>query len=272
MSNNLLKIGDFAKLARTTKRTVLWYEEKGLLQPFFTDESGYRYFKPAQIIDFQVILLLRKLNFSIEEIKAYLKKNDSLKDLFKLKRSLVEEEIARLQKSLKDIDGYYHNLDKGGLLVNPQVKEVKSFDIYFTDVVGAYADIKDYALKLKSYFAKIPKDAIYLTIFMEPGYEPKKAKMRIGVICQKGMQLKNDAEGIVNKWTIPEYKALTYIHTGSGALLSLLWQELDKYRRIKGHDLRISLAFSSLELYKLTSLNYPINENGMIFEIHLPIS
>lgn len=270
MSNNLLKIGDFARLARTTKRTVLWYEEKGLLNPAQIDESGYRYFKPAQIIDFQVILLLRKLNFSIEEIKAYLKKNDSLKSLFKLKRKLIEEEVARLQKGLKDIDVYYHNLEKEDLLVIPQVKEVKPFDIYFIDVVGAYADIKNHGLKLKSYFAKISKDATYLTIFMEPGYEPKKAKMRIGVICQKGMQFKKEAEGIVNMWTVPSYKALAYLHTGHGALLSLLWQELDKYRVDHGLKLDDSLPFVDLEFYTKTSLNNFNDPDNMVFEINLP--
>ena len=31
MSDTLLTAGQFARLARTTKRTILWYDEKGVL-------------------------------------------------------------------------------------------------------------------------------------------------------------------------------------------------------------------------------------------------
>ena len=208
MSNYLLKIGDFAKLARTTKRTVLWCEEEGILIPEWTSNSGYRYYNPKQIIDFQVISLLRNLNFSIQEIKNCLKKTNSLKNLFKLKKSLVKKEIDHLQKNLKDIDRYYDSLEKEGFLVNPLIKNIKPFDIYCYDIVGAYADIKNYCFTLKSYFTKIPQNAIFLTIFLEPGYEPKNAKMRIGVIFQKNMRLKKASKGIVTKWTVPGFKAL----------------------------------------------------------------
>ena len=74
MQNNLLTAGEFARLARTTKRTIHWYCQKGILKPKMLDGSKYRYFAPEQIIDFQVILLLRRLNFSVEEVKKYLQK------------------------------------------------------------------------------------------------------------------------------------------------------------------------------------------------------
>ena len=66
MHQNLLTPAEFAKLARTTKRTVLWYAEKGILLPHTTSESGYRLYLPEQIIDFQSILLtLRQLRCTL---------------------------------------------------------------------------------------------------------------------------------------------------------------------------------------------------------------
>lgn len=270
MTNDMITAGQFAKLARTTKRTVTWYDEKGLLKPAIVEENGYRYYQPYQIIDFQVILLLRKLGFSIEEIKEYLNNNHSLKDLFKLKEKVVRDQIHELEKSLINITGYYKSLDNNGTLVEPEVKEMKPFAIYYIEKEGQYAKIKEYGQELKSYFAKIPQNAVYLTIFFG-GYEPTKAKMKIGVIAQDTMQLKKKAEKIVKKETIPTFKSLVYTHHGSGTLVSLLWQELAKYRQQKGLAQDMSLPFLDMEFYKRTSLNKPMEEDNMIFELYLPI-
>lgn len=270
MTNDMITAGQFAKLARTTKRTVTWYDEKGLLKPAIVEENGYRYYQPYQIIDFQVILLLRKLGFSIEEIKEYLNNNHSLKDLFKLKEKVVRDQIHELEKSLINITGYYKSLDNNGTLVEPEVKEMKPFAIYYIEKEGQYAKIKEYGQELKSYFAKIPQNAVYLTIFFG-GYDPEKAKMKIGVIAQDTMQLKKKAEKIVKKETIPTFKSLVYTHHGSGTLVSLLWQELAKYRQQKGLAQDMSLPFLDMEFYKRTSLNKPMEEDNMIFELYLPI-
>src|SRR5258708_1967639 len=110
MVNTLITAGEFAKLARTTKRTILWYDQIGVLKPELINEEGYRFYKPEQLIDFQIILLLRSLNFSLEQIQAYLAKNNTLRTLFKSKESDVEKQIKVLQKTLSDINNYSQNL------------------------------------------------------------------------------------------------------------------------------------------------------------------
>ena len=272
MNNNLLKSGEFAKLARTTKRTIIWYGQKGILSPSKVNpESDYRLYEPSQIIDFQVIFLLGQLGFSLKEIKEYLAKNRSLKDLFKLKRPLVEKEVKKLQKALKDIDLYYRNLGKNGTLVNPIIKKVKPISIYYLEKKGPYAKIKNYGLELMSYFKKVPKNFLPLSIFKEVDYSPKNARMEIGIVKQNGLRLKRGAENIVKELALPYYKCLSYTHYGSGVLVSLLWQELGKYRRKYGYQWDDTLGFADLEFYHLTSLNKPMDEEDMIFELHLPI-
>lgn len=271
MEDNLLTAGQFAKLARTTKRTITWYSDQGILCPFKINNARYRYYKQQQILDFQVILLLRKLKFSIEEIKVYLVKNNTLKDLFKLKKDVVSQEINDLQTALNNLDNFYGNLDSNGTLVAPQLKEIKPFFIYYIQKEGAYAKIKDYCFELKSYFKKIPQESVYLTLFLDKNYQPKEAKMKIGVIAKKGMILKKEAESIAKKEFIFSYKALSCVHRGSGAVLSMLWQELGKYARKNGYKENNNLPFYYLEFYKKTSLNEFTDEENMIFEINLPI-
>jgi DNA-binding transcriptional MerR regulator len=270
MANDLLTAGVFAQLARTTKRTVTWYDEKGLLNPIHIEPNGYRYYKPSQIIDFQVILLLRKLGFSIEEVKAYLTKNHTLNKLFASQKIIISDQIKHLQQSLTTITQYYANLEENGTLTAPVSKTINSFSIYYIQKEGPYAKIHDYAQELQSYFAKIPQNATYLTLFSE-GYQPQKTAMKIGVIMTDAMKLKESSMLIVQSTTIPSFQALTSTHHGSGALLSLLWQELEKYRRRNKCKINKTLPFTGIEFYNRTSLNKPMSEDDMLFTLTLPI-
>lgn len=271
MDENLLTAGQFAKLASTTKRTVTWYDQEGILEPFYIDESGYRFYKPEQIIDFQVILLLRQLNFSIDQIKKFLSKNASLKDLFQLKRKLLVEEINRLKRKLDAIDSYYDNFKKEAVLVKPKIVDVPSFDIYYIQKEGPYSKIYGYGLELKSYFKKLPKNAVFISVFEEPEYKPVKSKFKVGAVIGKGMELKKEADGIVSRLTLPSYKALSYTHVGSPSLLSFHWKQLEKYAASHKLEQNRGLPFVDIELYKHTGLNEGIDQDQMITEMQMPI-
>ena len=71
MSNKqLLTIGEFSKLMQVTVKTLRHYEQKGLLSPQRVDEwTGYRYYGIAQMQRMNDILDLKRLGFSLEEIK-----------------------------------------------------------------------------------------------------------------------------------------------------------------------------------------------------------
>ncbi len=270
MQSNLLTAGQFAKLARTTKRTVLWYDKQSLLKPTSEGDNGYRYYEPRQIIDFQVILLLRKMGFSIHEVKSYIKQDDSLEQLFRLKETAVKKEISDLKRSLTRITTYYHNLSESSTLVRPEAVDVSPLSIYYIEKEGPYSKIKDYCLELKNYISHIPRTTVYLTIFFG-GYEPNKARMKIAVIARDNMVLKKRAAGIVRRGMLPAFQALKHTHHGSGALVSLLWQEMEKYASLNGYAQNTSLPFVDLEMYKKTSLNGENDEEGMVFELYLPI-
>ena len=269
MEEKLFTAGEFAKLARTTKRTVLWYAEKGIVNPYKTDESGYRMYRPEQIIDFQGILLMRKLGFSIADIQAYIGQGQSLQHLFEEKRSLIEKQIANLERTLADTKSYYTNLTSTGTLVNPVIKQQKSFEIYYLDKQGPYASIKGYLKELRSMFNDLPDNAVFLTIYMDAGYNPKNAKMRIGIMRHHDIQLKTGVT--LPLVTIPEYRALIHKSHGPGALLSMLWQELNKYRINQRLSLNDHLPFTCLEFYKSSAGSYENEDAICIAELHLPI-
>ncbi len=53
-----LKVGEFARICQTTRDTLLHYARKGLLQPRYTAENGYRFYALEQFWEFSLISLL----------------------------------------------------------------------------------------------------------------------------------------------------------------------------------------------------------------------
>jgi len=270
MSDNLLSAGEFARLARTTKRTILWYDQKGILKPVRVDVSGYRFYAPRQILDFQSVSLMRRLGFSIAEIVSLLKHDHSMRHLFEQQRGALERQIGQLQRMLDDTNRYYANLQASGTLVRPELKRVPSFDMYYIMRQGSYARIKDYHDELRSQFDVLPGNPVWLTAFMTSRYQPARAEMKIGVVCQPGMHLKPGAEARTE--TVPSYQALACTHVGSTTLLSLLWQELGKYRRQQRLPSAAGLPFADAEFYAPDTSGYPDPNDSLATELHMPVT
>ena len=267
----LLTSGVFARTAESTKRTIHWYTSHGLLKPKKINSKGYRFYSIGQIIDLQVIMLLRKLNFSLPEIKKFLRKNASTKELFIQKKKSLLEEATQLQKKIQDISDFYRNLETNGVLVRPTLKTSLSFQAYFIEKIGPYSKICDYCFELKSYFSLIPKNTTYFVLFPDREYSPKKDRLRIGVVATSNMRLKVESETIVQKGTIPTFKSLNYRHVGSPALISLLIMQMHEYMRKKHIKQNLDIPINELEFYTNSRLNGNMDDNTMVSEINIPV-
>lgn len=97
--NNLFTIGQFAKLHEINKKTLMWYDEIGLLKPAVIKENGYRYYTYYQSSLLETILSLRELNVSIPEIQNFLKNRSafSLECLLSDKIKELDDTISHLK-------------------------------------------------------------------------------------------------------------------------------------------------------------------------------
>lgn len=98
-TDKLFTIGQFAKLHGINKKTLMWYDEVGLLKPAVIKDNGYRYYTYQQSSLLEAILLLRELNVSITEIKGFLlnRSADSLEKLMADKIREVDDTITHLR-------------------------------------------------------------------------------------------------------------------------------------------------------------------------------
>lgn len=100
----LFSIGQFAKLHEINKKTLMWYDEVGLLKPAIVRENGYRYYTYQQSSVLETILMLRELDVPISEIQLFLENRSaaSLEHLLTENLSKIDQTISRL-KALRKI-------------------------------------------------------------------------------------------------------------------------------------------------------------------------
>jgi DNA-binding transcriptional MerR regulator len=67
-----IKIGDLAKRTGVSVRTLHYYDEIGLLRPAMVTASRHRLYGPQELIRLQQIKSLRRLGFSLDEVRAVL--------------------------------------------------------------------------------------------------------------------------------------------------------------------------------------------------------
>lgn len=97
------KIGEFSKLAKTTIKTLRYYEREGLLSPAFVDENLYRYYTSEQLVDLAKIVSLRQLGFSIDEIKSIHSGTD-LDTMLSARKREVENQLDMYRSQLSKIN------------------------------------------------------------------------------------------------------------------------------------------------------------------------
>lgn len=96
----MLTIQKFAQLAGTTRRTLIFYDEKDLFKPQTVAANGYRYYDYDQLYQLSFILELRQLGLSIAEIKSLNTATDPRSLNRNLSRVLtqIDQKMARLSR------------------------------------------------------------------------------------------------------------------------------------------------------------------------------
>jgi len=260
-----LTAGELAKLASTTKRTIQFYDEKGVLKPIRVNSKNYRLYGEEQVLDYQMILLLTTLGVSLNEIKIYLKQRGKLPQLFNDKKTLIQRQINELQFNLNNLNKFMANLKANGTMVDSRIKTLIPFDVYYIEKIGSYSKIGEYCQELAGMFENKGNSFTTLAIFEDPTYQPKKSKIKIGALADKEMKIKEQYQGIVKQLRFDPGKVITYTHSGSGSLLSLFWKELEKYCKL--NNIKVRKNVPDFEIYRQVNADVTMQ----FFEIYLPI-
>jgi DNA-binding transcriptional MerR regulator len=94
-----IKVGDLAKQAGVSVRTLHYYDEIGLLSPSGRSPARYRLYTEDDIIRLQQIVSLRQIGFSLEHIRECLAQSEfSPHRVVQMHLSRLQEQIELQQK------------------------------------------------------------------------------------------------------------------------------------------------------------------------------
>ena len=158
----LYTIGQFAKLNGINKRTLHYYDEIGLFSPEFKEDNGYRYYTCFQMVQLELILTMRKIGLSIEEIIHYQQcpSGASFAELIAEKKHLIDKSIQELlntkifleQKSSKLSLSLTAEHGKIEIIKLPEQRILLSQPITGTYDKDDFEAAADFSLRLKSLF------------------------------------------------------------------------------------------------------------------------
>ena len=97
-----MTIKEFSKLCNCTTQTLRYYDHVNLLKPAKVDDwTGYRYYSEEQALLYVKIKSFQEADFTIEEIKSLLDKDDGqIYAAFEEKIAAQEEKLNKIFEKL----------------------------------------------------------------------------------------------------------------------------------------------------------------------------
>ena len=107
-------VGEVARLAHVSVRTLHHYDEIGLLRPTARSVKGYRLYAPADLERLHQILLYRELDFTLEAIGNLLDGPPTdRRGMLKAQRELLLVRRRRTDAVIRAVDRALESMDKG---------------------------------------------------------------------------------------------------------------------------------------------------------------
>ncbi|OWR27239.1 transcriptional regulator [Saccharibacillus sp. O23] len=109
----LFRIGELAKAAGTSERTIDYYTKLGLIQPRDRSMTNYRLYGPETLLRLQRIHELKEEKFTLEEIRERLDRWNAASgdERVSEKLTLLESHLAQIEKELKELQPMLQDLD-----------------------------------------------------------------------------------------------------------------------------------------------------------------
>lgn len=144
-SDYCISAGRFARLCNTTRDTLRYYQEQGILVPRQDETNGYHYYSHAQVSSFYFITTLRRIGCTISDIKTYLLAGEQARfDAFMdrqyeqllMQQKELEQKLSTVTNTRKLLDEI-RAADIGGPCLRPMMRNVA---LLCSPVCGAAMD------------------------------------------------------------------------------------------------------------------------------------
>ena len=105
-SDKLMRIGDLARRAGTTMRTVRYYEERGLIEPAGRSKGGFRLYREEELRKLHYIRSLQLVDMPLAQVKAFFDERQRGRTAAEIAPGLQDVLRAHLQELEQRIGQY----------------------------------------------------------------------------------------------------------------------------------------------------------------------
>lgn len=265
-------IGEFSQVTGLSVKTLRFYHERGILLPTSVDEAtGYRFYGADKIEKARVIMRLRGMEFSIEDIAAVLgdctDEADILNHLERQKNVLQQriQEDRDIVRSLSEIianeKAAKQLLDAGNFTV--EEKSLPPLLVAGIRMKGKYSDCgKSFGQLGKSVGRYIVGKA--LCLYYDGEYRDGDADIEPCFPIRKEVTMDG-----VSVRTLPGSRCLSLIHRGAYDQLGRSYAKILK----RAEELKLKIALPTREVYlKGPGMIFKGNPKNYLTEIQLPIA
>ena len=180
MKNELLSIGEIAKLKSIGIKALRYYEKIGLLLPAYVDEnSGYRYYDLNQTAVIDIIISCVELGIPLKDVIEFRGKDGALDmtSLLKFGKERADERLERLMKRQRQIESYITGMNERSVLS----REIVGSKFLVEPLSSSTFNIKEYIKKITHLFEKA--DELALTSLYLEGiiFDPRRGELLCAV-------------------------------------------------------------------------------------------
>lgn len=240
-------IGEFSRITCATVKALRLYHEKGLLAPDFIDpESGYRYYAADQIQDAKVIQALKRMGFSLSEIKEVLDECEDDSDLLgalQRKRNDLETRVRSYRRSIEEIE-LILKMEEGNAMKHEDEFEVEEKllpDLLVAGIRkhGRYGEV-DQEFRLLGRFAGRHSTGTAMCLYYDGEYKEEGADFEVCMAVKKDVVHEE-----IQSHTLEGGRALTIMHRGPYSRLGDSYAKL--FAAVK--EAGVEIVVPSREIY-----------------------
>jgi DNA-binding transcriptional MerR regulator len=270
----MFSIGEFSTISGLPVRTLRFYHEKGLLVPSAVDiETGYRSYDERNVEVARVIVALRALEFSLDEIGEMLAGADDDADILthlERQRESVASRLQHYRDVLKHIDDIIHEqrtareeTKMAATFYEILEQRLEPMIVAGTRMTGRYREIGDGLGKL---YRRVGRYAAGrpLCLYYDGEFRDEDANFEPCVPLKKSV----DVDGVTIR-ELPGGVFCTLVHRGPYEELGRSYARALKYAKDRGYE----VALPTREVYvKGPGMIFRGNPKKYLTEIQLPIN
>lgn len=236
---NLFSIGEISKQQNISRQTLIFYDKIGLFCPAYVNPSnGYRYYSSSQLDYLDTICIMKKIGFSLDEIKVHMKSYTMEGSILALRKQLtaIEAQIAQLQMLKSRVEHRCLQLEHSVSIRDSSdmvdLEELSQQYILLQEVRAPYS-LEDVSIATKECFVRSFKEQ--LPIFFQSGAIVPYEKIQQGRYTEAAfaflpIEKVNQVKGVVQ---MPEGRCVFTYHIGDYLSIGKAYERILAYCKKK---------------------------------------